>query len=248
MKRIDRLTNLLMYLNTNKDFLDFDEKNRAFLSNTSCKEIALALQKLLASGITPSELYRMWQRNKKVLPDQTAKLRAELPANHILKRALAEHEIILCFIADLDDANLDVQKLDYASSSSLEIRRLAQLAGSLVHSQQHREREQQIIYPELRLRNYSDLLKITNEQHRKIGTNNRKLKDLVWQIDSTKFNVNFDDFKRQLAGLVNYLVPTVRKHIFLENSVIFPLALDIIDDQKVWKKMKEVSDQIGYCI
>jgi len=66
---------------------------------------------------------------------------------------------------------------------------------------------------------------------------------LVSRVDK----VSFDSFKKKLNELVCYIVPLIREHIFIEGNVIFPLALDVIEDKQVWDRIKDVCDQIGYC-
>jgi len=243
MKDIERLTNILLSLNNRVNPKDFDEADRGFLAAISCKDIALAQQNLLATGLAPDQLWRIWTQNNRILPDPAAKLRAELPANHILQRVLAEHEMILCFIADLDEVTNKIHNMGFASSTNSDIRKLAHIATHLLYSEQHHEREEQIIFPQLRKKGYHRLLKVINDQHRQISQKYSELKDLVWLIDS----INFDDFKSQLQELVAYLVIALRIHIFVEANIVFPLALEVINDSRIWQKMKETCDQIGYC-
>jgi DUF438 domain-containing protein len=243
MKDIERLTNILLSLNNRVNPKDFDEADRGFLAAVSCKDIALAQQNLLATGLAPDQLWRIWTQNNRILPDPAAKLRAELPANHILQRVLAEHEMVLCFIADLDEVTNKIQNLRLVASTNSDIRKLAHIAMHLLYSEQHHEREEHIIFPQLRKKGYHRLLKVIDDQHRQINRRYTELKDLVWQVDS----INVDDFKDQLQELAAYLVIALRIHIFIEANIIFPLALEVIKDSRIWQRMKETCDQIGYC-
>ena len=40
---------------------------------------------------------------------------------------------------------------------------------------------------------------------------------------------------------------TLRDHIFKENNILYPTALEVIKENSVWKKMKDDCDKIGYC-
>lgn len=242
MERITKLTNILLDLNKNSEHVDFKKADRNFLAEVSCREMAMAQQNILASGVVASELWKMWCRNRDVLPDQASKLRTELPQNHILQRVLAEHELTLCSLADLEDINNKIQQFEFGSSVTMEIRRLSQLALHLASLAQHSEREDQVIFPELNRRGYAGLLRGLDEQHGQINERRRKLKDLVWQVDK----MNFDTFKRQLKDIVDFLAAAMRMHIFIETNIIFPLALEVISDKKVWDRMKDICDQIGY--
>jgi hypothetical protein len=213
------------------------------LHQASSRQIARALQNLLDAGVSVGLLWRAWERNHSALPDQINKLRAELPHNHILRRVLAEHEITLCFMADLDDANEEIRKLESASSMTMEIRKLANIVGQLAAMSQHRDREEEVIFPQLRLYGYSTVLDIIKDQHDYVYRKRDELKRLVWKIDT----IPFQQFKSRLEQIVTQLVPASRMHIFVEGNIICPLALEVISDNRVWSRMKDIADEIGYC-
>jgi hemerythrin-like domain-containing protein len=59
--------------------------------------------------------------------------------------------------------------------------------------------------------------------------------------------MDFNDFQIQLRDLADYLVIAIRLHIFIENNIVFPLALEVISEKKIWENMKNICDEIGYC-
>lgn len=245
MEKVSKLRSILLRLSSYVGEGDnsLSQRDLEALTQAGCRDLALAQQSVLDAGVDAMALWRVWVRNRDMLPDQVAKLRVQLPDNHILQRVLAEHEMTLCFIADLDDVNTEIQQIEYASSSNQQIRRLAHIAGHLISAEQHCEREEDVIFPELRRRGYRGLLKVLDQEHLEIGTCQDKLNTLVWQIDS----IYFPQFKEKLSKLVGFLVPSVRMHIFVEGNILFPLALEVIDDSQVWARMKDICDQIGYC-
>ena len=243
MDKIKRLANILLRLNEGTEFNSIGHDDTEFLADLSSRDIAIAQQNVLASGVAASDLWRIWDRNRSILPDQAAKLRTELSDNHVLQRALAEHAMLICFIADLEDVNKRIQWLKYASSTTSEIRLLAHIAEHLIHAEQHCEREDFVIYPELKRRGYRKLLSIINQQHQQIIESQRRLKEIVWMVD----RMDFSDFQAQLKDLADYLVIAIRLHIFIENNIVFPLALDVISEKKIWESMKSICDEIGYC-
>ncbi len=243
MRNIQRLADILVNLNTRQTQKDFARADKCFLAEADCTEMAFAQQKVLSDGMGADQLWKTWDRNRKILPDQVAKLRAKLPQEHILQRVLAEHDMMLCFILDLSEINAKIQQLDEASSSTQEIRNLAHIVGHLVASQQHREREEEVIFPELRRRGYKSLLQAVAVQHMELDRAHYKLNSLVWKIDT----INFVSFQNRLNQLTEFLVPTIRMHFFIEGNIIFPLALAVITDEKIWERMKDICRQIGYC-
>jgi hypothetical protein len=234
---------LLQLVKKERKVEDFDKGDTCFLCCLSTQEVTFAQLKLVSEGVSMSQLQEMWRRNGHKLPDISSKLRRQLPDNHILCTTITEHEMLCCFMADLVDANNEVQLLKTANSSTSEIRRLAHIASHLASAEQHREREEQVIYPEIAKKGYSGLLKIIDSQHLKINNLHFDLNDLVWKIEK----IDFDEFKEKLNRIATSLAPAMRLHIFIENNIVLPLALEVIPDPKEWKRMKLVCDDIGYC-
>lgn len=222
---------------------DFSKDDICFLCCLSSRDIAFAQLKLISEGTSMSRLWETWRRYGNKLPDVKSKLHKELPENHILCTTITEHQMLLCFMADLVDANNEIQLLKTANSSTAEIRKLAHIASHLASAEQHREREEQVIYPEIAKKGYSGLLKIIDTQHLKINNMHFELNDLVWKIDE----LDFEEFKQKLNDIASSLTPKMRFHIFIEGNIVFPLALEVIPDSKEWKRMKLVCDDIGYC-
>ena len=243
MDKIGRLTNLIIDLSRETDRTKTLTLDRTFLAEVSCSDIALAQQNAIASGLDATALWRLWNSNRELLPDIAAKLSSELPENHVLQRVLAEHAMILCFIADLDQVTNQIVQMNSASSVSLEVRQLAHISEHLLYADQHARREDEVIFPELQRRGYNDLLKFISQQHGQIGAHHQSLNDLVWRIDS----MNFDEFKTQLAKIADYIIVAMRLHIFIENNIVFPLAVKVINDPKLWQRIKTISDHLGYC-
>lgn len=243
MEKVKELTDILKYLEKLNCEADLSEEQKAALATAQSRDIALAQQKLLAAGMGSAQLWRLWTKNRRFLPDQAARLRAELPQSHLLQKVLAEHEMFLCFVSDLKELNATIQNFTVAGSTTQEIRSLAHVADHLLCSNQHRAREEEIIFPEIISRGYYGPLEIICNQHIEIIGSNCHLDALVYKVD----DLNFDHFKTELARLAGYLVPVVRMHIFLETNIIFPQALELIKNDKTWDKMNNVCEQIGYC-
>jgi DUF438 domain-containing protein len=243
MERVIELANIILNLCSSPDYSTLSKQKRELLASADCREIAHAQEKVLEAGLDIEELFIIWQQNKLLLPNQVEKLRRELPENHIIQRILAEHEMILCFIADLEDVNIEIQQLNEATSTNSQIRKFEHITRHLSAAAQHPEREDHVIFPELKLRGFPGPSDIISLQHNQLSVRIAELKELAWLIDS----IPFDEFKLQLQQLTDYVVPAMRRHIFIENNLVLPLAIELIDDTGVWDRMKLICDEIGYC-
>ena len=54
-----------------------------------------------------------------------------------------------------------------------------------------------------------------------------------------------DDIK--LKSITRYLLKRMRENLFQEDNILYPIALEIVNDEDIWQKMKGVCDDIGYC-
>ncbi len=84
---------------------------------------------------------------------------------------------------------------------------------------------------------------VMREEHKQLRPRKRELKELVQDFDGQ----DFKGFQRRLDALANFIVPTLREHIYKENNILYPAALQIIDDAGVWQRLKAECDAIGYC-
>jgi DUF438 domain-containing protein len=243
MDREIELANIILSMNSNTGNKPIGSHAKEILAMADSREVAHAQQRVLEAGMDLDDLFVTWQQNRRVLPDVEATMRRELPDNHLVQRILSEHDMILCFVADLDEFNIRIQQLDFASSSSSEIRKLEHVATHLARTIEHPEREDQIIFPELLRRGFPGPGEIISLQHQQFGVRIAELQQLVWAVDE----IAFDAFKVRLQQLVEYIVPVMRRHIFIENNLILPLAIELIEDSLYWARLKELSDEIGYC-
>lgn len=243
MDRELELANIIFSLGGKSSSFKPTEKNKELLASADSLEVAHAQQRVIEAGMDLDDLFVVWQQNRRVLPDLEAAMRRELPDNHILQRILAEHDMIMCFIADLEDVNIIVQNLDTASSYSSEIRRLEHIVCHLGTAVQHPEREDQVIFPELQRRGFPGPSDVISLQHHQLGIRIQELQQITWSVDQ----MDFAAFKKHLQQLVDYVVPVMRRHIFIENNLVLPLALELIDDPRVWDRIKNICEEIGYC-
>jgi DUF438 domain-containing protein len=243
MDRETELAKIILEMSVQTTNQPVASRAKEILASADSREVAHAQQRVLEAGMDLDDLYVIWQQNRRILPDMEATMRRELPDNHLVQRLLAEHNMFLCFISDLEEVNIRVQQLDFASSSNSEIRKLEHIVNHLARAAEHPEREDQVIFPELLRRGFPGPGEIISLQHQQLSVRIEELQQLVWAVDQ----VAFEAFKTRLQQLVEYIIPVMRRHIFIENNLILPLSLEVIEDPACWAHMKEICDEIGYC-
>jgi DUF438 domain-containing protein len=162
---------------------------------------------------------------------------------HMIDTLQKEHEQILSFLDKLGKVNLEIQKMNGFEPAKKEFSELKHIAEHLVAAEPHHQREEQVLFPELEKRGIEGPPQMMRMEHEELRKNKHTLEDLAEKVE----NMNFNDFKAQINLVVQFIVPTLRDHIFKENNILYPMALEAIPEQKIWQEMKKAADKIGYC-
>ncbi len=242
-EKIERLIRLLRRLDAGESLSNIRMEQSVFLATIEPKDICLAEQDLIKSGMAMENMRHLRSSHIQIIGNQSLKLRQSLPPEHVLRRILCEHEMIECFLADLLDVAKTIGEVKYISTTSSEFRKLSHIVHHLMALDQHHEREEQVIFPELERRGYFAPPQITRTEHSDVKKNINHLKELIDNCESMSFAL----FNRKLNQIVNNVVPMIHEHIFTEDNILYPTALQVIDDESVWSRMKAVCDEIGYC-
>jgi uncharacterized protein len=244
MSKAEQLTQLFMRLDAGENLDKVRREAQSFLSTVGPRDLAMAEQLLIQAGVNIELLRRRCLTHVSLLGDQVTRLRSQLSPNHIIRIILAEHEMMLCFLADLEELNNEIQHLPDCSPTSVEIRRLVHIVSHLVAAGDHEFREAEFIFPELERHGYYGPPEIVKTDHDSLNTCKCELAE---QAKAASKQVDFAKFKLRLNAAVKYLVPAMRQEIFTEDNLLYPVAIDVISDKAVWDRIKAYCDQIGYC-
>jgi DUF438 domain-containing protein len=213
------------------------------ISNVEPQDIALAEQSLLESGYSHGDLRRLYPLEMQLLGNQTQSIRSALPANHIVRRIVCEHELILCFLADLEDATAKIRMMEVRDDTTTAFRKLEHAVWHLTGMTSHHGLEDDVIMPEIKNRGYAVLAEADRLDHVFVDASIRKIAELV----RNGHKMQFAFFKRELSIAVGTLVSAYREHIFREDNIMLPTALKVIEEPKVWQRMNDYCDEVSYC-
>ncbi|HUT28457.1 MAG TPA: DUF438 domain-containing protein [Sedimentisphaerales bacterium] len=243
--RARTLTRLLRRINSGDNPDALREEAHRLLPMVDPRDIAAAEQNLVDGGYTLQQvqLLSAMFMLMGIAEEQCIDVRMLLPANHLVRVVMAEHEVMRCFLADLKDVVEEIGLQDHLSDVSLEFRRLWHVVGHLTMMEEHIEREDDVIFPWLKRYGRISLCCAMQSDHIKIRTEIDNLGSLLVLFNEVKF----EQFKAGLASASGRLLALVPEHLSQEDDILYPIALGIVDDPTVWVKMKAVCDQIGYC-
>lgn len=243
MEKARRLADILGRVRNGEDPAKIREESRQLLSTLRLSDISKAHKYLLGSGISLEQLRTLVYAFASILGDQFALLRANLSANHPVRRIIAEHEMFECFLADLTEANYQLQDVQGLTDLSSEYRNLVHIAGHLQAIDIHNQREDDLVFPALENYSCRAICAVLQKAHGRI-------KNMVGNLTMTVNNFRHfepEQFKIQINAISCAIVPIVREHIFQEDNILYPVALDVIENDGIWQRIKQLGDEMGYC-
>ncbi|MFC1738890.1 DUF438 domain-containing protein [Planctomycetota bacterium] len=244
MTKAEQLMCYLIRLDGGENPALVKEEAREFLKNIDAHDLTIAEQNLMEKGLIIDDLQRLCEMHLELIEDQVLKMKPNLPSDHVILTMLSEHESILCFLDELDFINRQIQDMENFDADCDVFVKLKKVAEHLSAAERHHEREEDILFSELERRGLFAPLMIIKQEHATQRGYTHQLKALTEDVEEMKLS----KFKLQLDAVVRFLAPTLREHILKENNILYPTALAVIKDEKVWLKLKQACDKIGnYC-
>lgn len=241
--RIEKLTEVLEKLNTQGVTEELRNEALDIVSNIDPIELSIAEQKLIEKGMNPQDLRNLCDIHMEVLKDELDKVRTKIKPGHVLDTLIIEHEKIKEFLTQLEGINFKIQKLKTPDEDRVLTAKLVIVAENLLDAENHHKREEDVLFPEMEKRNITGPTRIMRMEHDELRARKRLLKETANKVDS----MDFETYKAKVDEAAKYIVFNLRDHIYKENYILYPTALDAIKDDDLWKDMKNRCDQVGYC-
>ncbi|MHC4483120.1 MAG: DUF438 domain-containing protein [Planctomycetota bacterium] len=244
-RKAQTLTRLLRRINRGDDPKLLRREAHQLLPSVEPKDIATAEQILIDNGYSVQlvQLLSATFMLMAIPEEQSANPKTWLPANHILQTVMVEHDVLRCFLADLDDVVGTIGYLYHLTDVSSEFRKLAHIIEHLNAMKRHIEREDDVIFPYLRKHGRISLCQAVQGDHINITTEIDNLAGLIVLFNE----VSFEQFKAGLIATTRRLRTMMQEHLAQEDEILYPIALGIINDAEIWEKMKAFCDEVGYC-
>ena len=146
-------------------------------------------------------------------------------------------------MTEVDALNVEIQKLDRFEGNEEYFKKMCKLAENILDAENHHKREEDVLFPELEKRNITGPTRIMRMEHDDLRARKRILRDTA-RCTGT---MNFAESKNAIDEVSKYIVFHLRDHIYKENYILYPTAVDAIKDKALWEDMKNRADVIGYC-
>lgn len=243
MNKIDNLVEILKRMNNGEAPDDIKKETQELLEQIDATELSLAEQKLIEEGMKPEDLRGLCSIHMDMLKDELDKLRAAVGPGHPLDTLVKEHEEILGFLDQLDRLNTKIQKAVEQTVSSDDLSHFEKLSGLLLAAENHHLREEEALFPALEGHGISGPPRIMRLEHNELRARKKRLLQLVKNYEYLSPEL----FKGELDELAKYIVFNLRDHIFKENHILYPSALENIQEDEEWLEIRSKCDLIGYC-
>lgn len=241
----EELASLMMQMNAGKSPRNFYQQVNRLLSSIGPHDIANAENHLMKTGLSARRVHQLSAAFllAGILEGNKTDLRKRLPEGHLLRKIIAEHEMIRCFLADLEEVNGRIHKMNSLGDTSSEFMRLSHIAEHINALEEHLDRENDVIFPYLKQHGWDTLCRSVENDHVYLQLSINDMVKLISTFRSTPLAV----FKKRLNSLVSYFCPALREHLFHEDYILFPLAVEMTHDKTIWDKLKKICDEIDYC-
>lgn len=241
----EELTGLLLKLSEGKTDAHARKQATRLITRIGPSDVAHAERRLIEEGLSLKKIQQLSAEFvlMGVLDGNSSDLRYRLADGHILRKVMAEHEIMRCFLAELEEINEHIQQMERLNPAGAEMMRLAHVAEHLNAMEEHVDRENDVLFPALKEHGWESLFGRIQSDHvyQKMAVN-----DLI-KLTIAAERMELPAFKTRLGNTVKNLCPMMREHLFYEDKVLFPLAVAMVEDDTVWKRLKTVCSEIGYC-
>lgn len=241
-EKIKQLTALLKKLNSGLITEELKKEAKEFLSNLNPTELSMAEQELLKAGLKPEDLRHLCSAHLEMLQGGLGQ-KSELPIGHMIDTLQKEHEMILSFLDELEAVNQRIQVMRTFKRGDKEWVELRHTTEHLIGAEPHHQREEQILFPELEKRGVYGPPQVMLKEHEDLRKHKHELERLSQEVGT----VDSNDLKKRLDTSAKFLIFNLRDHIFKENNILYPTALEVISEPETWQAMKEKADKIGYC-
>ncbi len=162
---------------------------------------------------------------------------------HVIHTLASEHEMILHFLDKLEQTSKSIQKMAKFDGKKKEFGMLSHIVEHLIAADAHHKREEKVLFPEIEKHGIIGPSEVMRGEHNELKQREKNLNKIIKTIEK----IDFGEFKKQVEAEAKFIIAFLREHIFKENNVLYPMALQVIKDIGKWQSMKKKCDKIGYC-
>jgi DUF438 domain-containing protein len=238
----EKLIAILQEISEKDNLSSMKDKYGQYLYSITPMDLAIAEQELVNRGVELKVLETRLEQHIKLLINPVRELFESLPSTHVLKKLIAEHRHLDYLLGEIQQLSSQLHQISYLTATSSEFKELIHIASYVHISSKHTDIEEQIIFPMLEEIGIEVIPRILRAQHFEVRHHSVQFHELAFHSAVTE--------PTKTAHIYNEIASTLislkKKHIFIEEHLIYPIALDIIGNQ-IWDKLKGKCESVGFC-
>lgn len=169
--------------------------------------------------------------NIRRIEKELKEFKSHIGKKHPLYAFLSEHEQILSFLEVLDTIKAALPE----GLTSEERDVLRSIAENFVEANKHYTREEEVLFQRLQSKGINGTPSVLKRDHERLES----LKERF-----LKYAKNPEGNEEELIKLIDSLPYLLREHIFKENTILYPIAIEKLED---WDSILKEAKKIGFC-
>ncbi len=240
-ERINMMKDLL--IDMDKGLITPQEVKERFgkiLANVHPAEIAIIENILITQYHFPQEkIHRLCDVHIDIFRESLDKENLDLPKEHPLNIFLSEHKNISQILKKLLDLAKNIEELDPSQIPQI-LKENVSLFELVFDIENHMVREENALFPFLEKHDVIQAPQILWKEHDTLRERFKEVRSYLSK--GTAFTL---DDRKNLSTLLKYIVDLKVSHIFKENKILFPTAIDKLT-QEEWESVLESMFDIGF--
>jgi len=215
---------------------------KELLKQITPDEIARVEEELIKEGMPREEIHKLCDVHLALFQESLEKEKPLAPEGHPIHTLMEEHKILLKFSEELKNILNKLKTMKDFESSDEEKKHLMHIIEHFKSSESHYEREENVLFPCLEKHGITQPPAIMWMEHDKI----RKIKKGIYKLIDDYKQLSFEDFIEKLEESAIALAEMLSNHFQKENKILFPTALNVINENE-WLEIRKQFDELGYC-
>jgi len=219
------------------------EEAKKIFQGLDAKSLAMMEQELIREGVSHDEIREnLCDIHLEVIRDALVEKRIDVASPHPIHTFMEEHEVI---VESLNNLTKLIEKLkvknNYDELGS-DLEGFKEIAHHLVEAESHHQREEEVLFPKINKHDIIEPTEIMKLDHVEFLKKKKSLYNFTynWQ------DFSFDEYKKNVLELGQFLSKELESHIFKENNILYQIALQVLTKEE-WDEVKKDCDKIGYC-
>jgi hypothetical protein len=197
---------------------------------------------MVEEGMPQGEIRRLCDVHLAVMKDALGKQERETPPGHPIHTFMEEHRMILEFLGIIEKAAAEIEARPNREAILARIPALREAIGHLLEAEGHHTREENVLFPHMGKHGITEPPAVMWSEHDEIRELKKRLRDVIESHD----RLSPGDFAARLGEATRALAPMLSSHVYKENNILYPMALDAIPPQE-WLEVRRECDELGYC-